>query len=129
MGAMRKVSWIDMVVPNTDETSQFYCNVFGFEREEEDEGGGNTSYHINDEGSPVLGICAEGAFPGWVKGWLPYLDVEDYDHSVAEVESSGGKIHQEMTFDFNWKGQRFCLAIDPSGAPIMICESKSEESD
>ena len=115
-----------MIVPNPDETSQFYCDVFGFKRVEEDEGGGHTSYHVNDGEEPVLGICAEAVFENWVKGWLPYIEVEDYDQSVSRIEASGGKIHHEMAMDFNWKGQRFCLAIDPSGAPVMICETERQ---
>ena len=123
MSSPKRVKWIDMVVPNSDATSQFYCNVFGFDRQEEDEGDGHTSYHIKDGDENVLGVCAEAVFPDWVKGWVPYIDVDNYDHSVSQIEASGGQIHQEMTMDFNWEGQRFCLAIDPSGAPVMICES------
>jgi len=125
MSTTKRVTWIDMIVPDSDVTSQFYCNVFGFEREGVDEGGGHTSYQIKDEGESVLGIFADSVFPGWVRGWVPYIDVDDYDHSVAQITESGGKIHREMTMDFNWTGQRFCLAIDPSGAPVMICETSS----
>ena len=124
MSTIKRVGWIDMVVPNSDATSQFYCNVFGFDREEEDEGDGHSSYHIKDGDQNILGICAEAVFPDWVKGWVPYIEVEDYDNSVSQIKSSGGKIHQEMTMNFNWEGQRFCLAIDPSGASVMICESQ-----
>lgn len=123
MSGIRRVGWIDMVVPDSDSTSQFYCNVFGFQRESEDEGGGHTSYHVKDGDENVLGICAEAVFPDWVKGWLPHIEVEDYDHSISQVTKSGGKVHKEMTMDFKWAGQRFCLAIDPSGAPVMVCES------
>ena len=113
-----------MIVPNADQTSNFYCNIFGFKREEEDEGNGHTSYHIKDGDENILGICADAVFPDWVKGQLPYIDVENYDQSVSQIVASGGSIHQEMIMNFNWKGQRFCLAIDPSGAPVMLCESK-----
>ncbi|MEZ5383913.1 MAG: hypothetical protein R3F13_00210 [Prosthecobacter sp.] len=127
MSTLKRVSWIDMVVPNSDATSRFYCNVFGFQRESEDEGDGHTSYHIKDGTENVLGICADAVFPDWVKGWVPYIEVEDYDHSISQVKDSGGQIHQEMTMNFNWVGQRFCLAIDPSGTPVMICESASPD--
>jgi len=126
MDKVRRVNWIDMIVPDSDETSKFYCNVFGFSRQSEDEGEGHTSYHIKDGEDNVLGICADAVFPDWVRGWLPYIDVEDYDHSVSQIVSSGGSIHQEMIMNYNWEGQRFCLAIDPSGAPVMLCESKNQ---
>jgi predicted enzyme related to lactoylglutathione lyase len=123
MSSIKRVKWIDMIVPDADATSQFYCNVFGFQREGVDEGGGHTSYQIKDGPESVLGICAESVFPDWVRGWVPYIEVEDYDHSIFQIKGSGGEIHREMAMNFNWEGQRFCLAIDPSGAPVMICEA------
>ena len=129
MRNVKRINWVDMIVPNPDETSQFYCNVFGFSREGEDEGDGHTSYHVKDGDTNVLGICDEAVFPNWVKGWLPYIDVENFDQSVAQIEASGGRIHSQMTMNYNFKGQRFCLAIDPSGAPVMICESETESED
>jgi len=123
----RRINWLDMIVDKPDETSRFYERVFGFVREGLQEDETHTSYSIKDGNESVLGICDAGVFPNWVSGWLPYIDVEDFDHSVAQIESSGGKIHQKMTMDSNWKGQRFCLAIDPSGAPVMLCESKPNE--
>ena len=129
MSTIKRVNWIDMIVPDSDTTSQFYCNVFGFQREGEDEGGGHTSYHIKDGTENVLGICADAVFPNWLRGWIPYIDVEDYDHSVSQIRDSGGQVHQEMTMNFNWVGQRFCLAIDPSGAPVMVCEAAHKNED
>jgi len=122
MSTQHDIKWVDMVVPNVKETSQFYAKVFGFNLVPEDEGNGHTSYHVNNKNKQVLGICEEAVFPDWVKGWLPYINVDDYNTSVATVESSGGKIHKEM----KWGGLRQCLAIDPSGAPVMICEAHSK---
>ena len=113
-----------MIVDNPDTTSRFYENVFGFERAPVEEDAEHTSYSVQDDGEEVLGICDAAVFPNWVSGWLPYIDVENYEQSVSQIEVSGGHIHQEMTMDYNWKGQRMCLAIDPSGAPVMLCESK-----
>ena len=121
MSSIRRVNFLDTVVSNASETSDFYCKVFGFSRQEEDEGEGNVSYHIKDGDKEVLGVCADGAFPDWVKGWVPYIDVENYEESVAQVKSTGGKVFAEM----DW-GRRFCLATDPSGNPVMICEPDKE---
>lgn len=124
MNKIRRINWLDMIVAKPDETSFFYEQVFGFVRESLQEDENHTSYFVKDGHENVLGICDAGVFPNWVSGWLPYIDVENFDHSVSQIESSGGSIHQQMQMDFNWKNQRFCLAIDPSGAPVMICESK-----
>lgn len=125
MNKIRRINWIDMIVDKPDKTSLFYERVFGFEREALQEDENHTSYFVKDGKENVLGICDAGVFPNWVSGWLPYIDVEDFDHSVSQIELSGGSIRHQMKMDFNWKDQRFCLAIDPSGAPVMICESKS----
>ena len=117
-----------MVVPNADETSTFYSKVFGYRCEAEDEGDGHTSYYVKDGDDDVLGVCTEAVFPDWVKGWVPYIDVEDYDFSVSQIVVSGGKIHDQMIFNHKFKGQRHCLVIDPSGAAVMICETQLNEA-
>jgi predicted enzyme related to lactoylglutathione lyase len=127
MNKIRRIHWLDMIVAKPDETSLFYERVFGFVREPLQEDEDHTSYFVKDGAENRLGICDAGVFPNWVSGWLPYIDVEDFDHSVSQIVSSGGSIHQQMKMDFNWKDQRFCLAIDPSGAPVMICESNPNE--
>lgn len=123
----RRINWLDMIVDKPEETSLFYEKVFGFEREALQEDEDHTSFFVKDGNENVLGICDAGVFPNWVAGWLPYIDVEDFEKSVAQIELSGGSIHTQMKMNFNWEGQRFCLAIDPSGAPVMLCESNPNE--
>jgi len=53
---------------------------------------------IQDGGQEVLGICDSAVFPNWVSGWLPYIDVEDYERSVSQIEAAGGRIHQAHLF-------------------------------
>jgi predicted enzyme related to lactoylglutathione lyase len=126
MNKIRRIHWVDMIVDNPATTSLFYERVFGFERSPIAEDADHTSYVIQDGGQEVLGLCDAAMFPNWVPGWLPYIDVEDYDQSVAQIESAGGRIHRQMTMNYSWEGQRMCLAIDPSGAPVMICESQPD---
>ncbi|MEM9079894.1 MAG: VOC family protein [Verrucomicrobiota bacterium] len=124
-----KVGWLDMIVDDPETTTQFYENVFGLQRKGIEEPNGKTSFALlDDAGKQVLGICDASAFENWVSKWLPYLDVSDYDQSVAQIESSGGTIHSEHQWSFHFEGQRFCLAIDPSGAPIMLCENQQNQA-
>jgi predicted enzyme related to lactoylglutathione lyase len=74
----------------------------------------------------VLGICDEAVFPDWVQGWLPYIDIDDFDDRVAKVEQAGGTILRQMTMDFGWAGRRFCLVQDPAGAAAMLCETRPQ---
>jgi predicted enzyme related to lactoylglutathione lyase len=123
MNKIGRIHWMDMIVAKPDETSLFYEQVFGFVREALQEDADHTSYFVKDGDENVLGICDAGVFPNWVSGWVPYIDVADFDRSVSRIEASGGRIHSEMKMNYHWEGQRFCLAIDPSGAPVMLCEA------
>lgn len=128
MAMPKNVNWIEMVVESTDEVSRFYAEVVGLKREAVKEDEKHTSYSLKDDlGREVLGVCDKGVFPTTPAGWLPYVDVMDFDDSVSKVESSGGKIIQEMTMDYNWKGQRFCLVSDPSGNRMMLCDGQGVE--
>ena len=127
MPKLRHINWIDMVVSDPDRTSKFYTDVVGFTRESVKEDEEHTSYCLNnDEGQTVLGVCDRGVFPDWVHGWVPYVDVDNFEQRVANVTALGGEIVKEMSTDYNWPGQRMCLVKDPSGAPMMLCESESE---
>lgn len=129
MSTRQSIQWFDMIVGDPDAVSRFYEEVAGLEREPVDEGGGHTSYSLRDEaGREVLGICDEGVFPGWVRGWLPYLEIGDFDSRVGKVEGAGGVALHRMTMNHDWKGQRFCLVRDPSGAPFMLCEARTSET-
>lgn len=128
MAKVKNVNWIEMVVEDTEEVSRFYADVVGLKRDAFEEDKKHTSYSLKDDsGREVLGVCDKGVFPTTPAGWLPYVDVMDFDDSVSKVESSGGQIIQEMTMDYNWKGQRFCLVRDPSGNRMMLCEMRGEE--
>ncbi len=118
--------WIDQIVRDPDSVSKFYAEVAGLTREGVPEDDVHTSYAMkNDAGQEVLGICDEAVFSNWVQGWVPYIEIADFEQRVAKIDLSGGTIVQRMQMDYNWKGQRFCLARDPSGAPVMLCEAKS----
>ncbi|MEO5916652.1 MAG: GNAT family N-acetyltransferase [Luteolibacter sp.] len=121
------VNWLDMIVKEPDRVSRFYTEVIGLSREAVPEDADHTSYSLhNASGKEVLGICDEAVFPEWVEGWLPYIDIRDFDARVAKVAEAGGAIIRQMTMDYRWKGQRFCLVRDPSGAPFMLCEAERE---
>ena len=126
---LRNVNWIDMIVDEPDKVSSFYTDVIGMTREPLKEDETHTSYSIRDEsGKDVLGICDAGVFPNWVQGWLPYIDIDDFEQRVAKVVESGGEIIKSMTSSYIWKGQRMCLVRDPSGAPVMLCEANPDQS-
>jgi ribosomal-protein-serine acetyltransferase len=125
--AQGQVNWLDMIVQDPDRVSRFYTEVAGLTRDPVPEDDIHTSYSLlNAVGKGILGICDAAVFPNWVEGWLPYLDVPDFDVRVGKVTEAGGEIVRQMTMDYHWNGQRFCLVRDPSGAPFMLCEASKE---
>ena len=124
MSTERKVKWVDMIVKEPKKVTDFYSAVFGYSQGECVEDESHTSYWLKDsDGNQVLGICDEGVFPNWVGGWVLYMDVEDFDASVAQVEASGGEIIDQYEWSESGPKKRHCLVKDPSGAGVMICES------
>lgn len=124
------VSWIDMVVADPGRVSDFYAQVAGLTPVAMPEDDEHTSYSLqNSGGADVLGICDEAVFPDWVRGGLPYIDIDDFDLRVAKVEEAGGTVLKHMTMDYGWPGRRFCLVRDPSGASAMLCETRAEEAE
>jgi len=114
-----QIRWIDQIVPDTKNTSNFYTDLFGFSQEPVDEGDGVTSYCLNDkDGKNIFGIVDEVNFKDWPHGWVIYFSVEDseYDEYCEKAESLGAKII--------YKSPIQCLLKDPSGAPIVINPEK-----
>jgi len=120
----RKIRWVDMIVKDPKGVSDFYSSVFGYSQKPCVEDELHTSYSLLDQdGHEVLGICDQGVFPNWVGGWVLYIDVEDFDASVAKAEVSGGEIIDQFEWSESGSKKRHCLVKDPSGAGVMICES------
>ena len=117
-------TWFVMIVKDPDKVSRFYTEVAGLRREPCEEPNGCTSYTLKDaDGNDILGIVDETNFPDWVPGWLPYLEIENFEERVARVQTEGGTILKQMTWSYKFPGQLFCLVKDPSGAPVMLCEA------
>ena len=126
---LKHVNWIDMIVKDPGQVSSFYTKVAGMTREPLKEDEEHTSYSLKDDSAnEVFGICDEGVFPDWVQGWLPYIDIDDFENRVAKVVDCGGEVLKSMTMDYNWKGQRMALVRDPSGAPVMLCEANPQQN-
>ncbi len=113
-----KIGWIDMCVAEPEKVATFYSDLIGWRMEPCVEDEEHTSYVMTDnEGKEVIGVCDEAVFNPWVKGWVPYVDVTDFEDCIAKIEPGGGKIVQQGV---QGNGQKFCLFKDPSGAPMMI---------
>lgn len=123
MATERKIKWVDMIVKEPKKVSDSYSAVFGFSQKTCTEDDSHTSYSLIDsEGNEVLGICDEAVFPNWVGGWVPYMEVDDFPASVAQVEANGGEIVDQFEWSESGPKKKYCLTKDPSGAGVMIVE-------
>jgi len=113
-----KIAWIDMCVAEPEKVAKFYSDLIGWGMEPCVEDREHTSYVMTDhEGKEVIGVCDEAVFNPWVKNWVPYVDVADFEDGIAKIEPGGGKIVQQGIQE---NEQKFCLFKDPSGAPMMM---------
>ena len=119
----KKIKWVDMIVSEPKKVSDYYSAVFGYSQKPCIEDESHTSYSLVDsDGNEVLGICDAAVFPNWVGGWVLYMEVDDFEASVAKVESSGGEIVNRFEWSESGPKKRYCLTKDPSGAGVMIVE-------
>lgn len=115
------VGWIDLTVPNAEETRDFYTAVVGWKHEGCDMGGYQDYVMSPPEAgaTPAAGIChARGANAGLPACWLVYFIVEDLDAAAAKVAMNGGTIVRPPA-EMGGYG-RFAVIRDPSGAACVI---------
>jgi uncharacterized protein len=113
--------WYELMTPDPEGSKAFYDAVVGWD--------------ISGEGPPEYGgyrmINSNGAFAGGVlpltaemqqhgarPTWLGYLNVNDVDRKVSEIESAGGKAVMPPN-DIPNVG-RIAMVADPQGAPFYV---------
>lgn len=116
--------WIDMCVDDPSMISDFYHKVIGWIPEPFKESPGSaTHFFMRDgHGRDQVGICDMKEFAPWVTGWVPYINVDDYDGIISRSLESGGQVISESVFGCTIPDQRVALIRDPSGAAVMVCE-------
>lgn len=116
--------WFDMCVDDPLMISDFYHKVIGWMPESfKDSPGSATHFFMKDgHGRDQVGICDMKEFEPWATGWVPYINVDDYDGIVSRSRELGGQVIAESIFGCTIPDQRVALIRDPSGASVMICE-------
>ena len=107
-------SWNELYAGNGETMKRFYAGVLGWRFEDMPMPGG--AYPVIKTGdSSVGGVVPTG---NGVKGWLPYVTVEDVDAAVAKATASGGKI-VSAAYDVPQVGRMATLA-DPEGTVFAV---------
>lgn len=118
-------SWTDLSTTDQDAAKQFYSELFGWEPDDQDVGGGMTYSLMKLDGSDAAAIAPQpeqqrdaGAPPAW----NTYITVESADDALNRVQQLGGQVHAPA-FDVMQAG-RMGVAQDPQGAFFMVWEAR-----
>ncbi|WP_328864631.1 VOC family protein [Streptomyces sp. NBC_00341] len=129
VGDTGSLCWAELYTPDVPAAAAFYGAVFGWDCSQVPYPEGGGSYTLVRTG----GGGEEAGFGGLVPldavpvravvgpHWLPYIEVDDCDATVAEVERLGGKLTLEP-LEMDGVG-RFANVADPYGAPFAVIKS------
>lgn len=128
-GDTGSLCWAELYTPDVPAAAAFYAAVLGWESSQVPYPDGGGSYTVvrtsgGGEESSFGGLVPLDAVPvRAVVGphWLPYIEVEDCDATVAEVERLGGKLTL-APLEMEGVG-RFANVTDPCGAPFAVIRS------
>ena len=107
-------SWSELYAANGEAMKRFYSAVLGWKYD--DMPMPNGAYPVIKAGdSGIGGVVPAG---NGVKGWLPYVTVDDVEAAVAKATASGGKV-VSPAMDIPTVGRIATLA-DPEGAVFAV---------
>jgi predicted enzyme related to lactoylglutathione lyase len=109
--------WDELHTPDPEKALAFYGKVLGFEHKGYPAGPAGTYYVVSKNGVDRGGVThhMDGAK---TPHWLPYVNVEDADATVARAKKAGGAALVEPA-DIPGTG-RFAVLRDPTGATIAV---------
>lgn len=113
--------WYELMTPDPEGSKAFYDAVVGWHISEEGPPEYNGYRMINSNGGfagGVLPLTSEMQQHGARPTWLGYLNVDDVDRKIAELEQAGGKTLMPPT-DIPNVG-RIAMVADPQGAPFYV---------
>lgn len=121
--AKGRVVWTDLTVPNAVEVRDFYQGLFGWEPVGMDMGG-YEDFTMTQDGDAVVAVChAQGMNEGLPPVWLIYIEVDDLDASLADVERLGGEVLRQVSPAGDGG---YALIRDPGGAVMALYKAASE---
>jgi uncharacterized protein len=113
------LSWTDLNTPDQEGAKRFYCDLFGWDADDQPVGEGITYAMMSIGGKNVAAVSPQGEDQkGMPPFWLSYVTVEDADATAAKAGELGGTVLAEPfdVFDFG----RMAVIQDPQGAFFAI---------
>ena len=110
--------WDEVWTDDVPVATEFYKDVFGFERTDHDIDDTDRTYHVfRNDGKPRAGLLAH-PFENERSAWVNYVRVEDPAALAARVDSLGGRILVDA--QPRPVGGTVALVAGPSGAAIAL---------
>ena len=117
----RRFFWNELHTSDPKSALSFYEKVLGFTHRALDMGPAGNYYILSKDGVDRGGVTAH--LPGGMKPhWLPYVEVDDADATIARAKKLGAKIPIAPE-DIPGIG-RFGVLEDPTGAVLAVMKSQ-----
>ena len=121
----RRFFWNELHTTEPEKAVAFYEKVFGFTRQTMDMGPAGNYYILAKDGVSRAGVT--GHLPaGTPPHWLPYVEVDDPDATIARAKKLGAKIPMAPE-DIPGVG-RFGVLEDPTGAVLAVMKAQPREA-
>lgn len=114
--------WNELNTPDTDASSAFYSDLFGWEISPF-EGTGEPYLSIKNAGANNGGV-RELATPGVPPHWLAYFGIEDIDQGIARVQELGGGV---IAGPIDIQIAKIAIVSDPQGAIFALYAGDLED--
>jgi predicted enzyme related to lactoylglutathione lyase len=109
-----------MELGSTDvaKSKTFYTDMFGWQIQDMDMGGGMTYSMFKPEGDGPGGGMMKHPVPGAPSSWLPYVLVDDIHAATKQATSLGAKVMKDVQEvpQMGW----FSIILDPTGAALGL---------
>ena len=124
MGA--RFVWNELITSDQKASGDFFCALFGWERQQVDIGPQGTYTLFRQDGQDVAGMMnpATDYSRSRPPFWSAYIQVDGIDSCVAKVEALGGAVIAPPQ-DIPDVG-RIGMISDPGGAPVCLMTPKND---
>ena len=118
LGELNTLGWTELLTSDPEKASEFYAEVFGYEREPF----GDTGYTVLKRGDKqVAGVMKPPM--EMPSNWGVYFIAADVDDVTAKTKAAGGQAYMEPT-DMPEVG-RIAVLADPQGAAFGVINQPS----
>lgn len=122
-GAAGTFCWNELLTEHVDASVAFYAQIGGFTDAPMDMGPAGAYHVLESEGKGRAGIMAAPA-PGIPQLWMPYVQVDSADDTVARVKRLGGEVKMGPYQVPNIG--RIAIITDPLGAPLGVLQPPAD---